>query len=447
MNTHEKINELLAGFALAELSEQQSSEVKKHLDDCQQCRSELKRLEAVLECAASMGELSADEQGCESAKQALLSAVADEQNKQPTPRPNIRLEFIWRTIMKTRITKLAAAAVIIIAVVLSINLWDKSIPAAYAFEQTVEANHSVHYIHIKDFASGHEDEPKEVWLEFNEDGQVKNVRMHMPAWDNPKDGAKVIVWKENKAQVWFKKKNVLLTVRDKTVADRMLKFVEAFDPRLLVERLHKQEAEGKVKIEIDEPSDKAEPIVVTATSPRRRSVLLVDQATKLVTSIKSYQLKDGKYQYLSLMELNGYNQPIEAKVFTLDEVPAEVVRIDQTTQAVGLEQGSLTDEEVAIEVVRKFFEALIAKDYAKASQLFGGAPADFIQKQFGQMKFLRIISVGPAAEHPIPETKGLVVPCTVEVEKDGKIRQWKLEQIGVRQVYNQPGRWSIFGGI
>ncbi len=116
MNTHEKINELLAGFALAELSQQQSSEVKTHLDDCQQCRSELKRLEAVLECAASMGELSADEQVCESAKQAILSALADEQNKQPTPRPNIRLEFIWRTIMENRTMKLAAAAVIIIAV-------------------------------------------------------------------------------------------------------------------------------------------------------------------------------------------------------------------------------------------------------------------------------------------------------------------------------------------
>jgi hypothetical protein len=271
--------------------------------------------------------------------------------------------------------------------------------------------------------------------------------MHMPAWDAPNDGAKVIVWKENKAQVWLKKKNVLLTVRDKTVADRMLKLVEAFDPRLLVERLHKQEAEGKVKIEIDEPSNKAEPIVVTATSPRRRSVLLVDQVTKLVTSIKSYQLKDGEYQYLSLMELNGYNQPIETKVFTLDEVPAEVVRIDQTTQAVGLEQGNLTDEEVAVEVVRKFFEALIAKDYAKAGQLLEGAPADFIQKQFGQIKFLRIISVGPASGHPNPETKGLVVPCTLEIEKDGEIIQWKREGVGVREVYNQPGRWTIFSSI
>ena len=126
MNTHEQINELLAGFALAELSQQQSSEVKKHLDDCQQCRSELKRLEAVLECAASMGELSADEQVCESARQALLSAVTDEQNKQTTPRSNIRLEFIWRTIMENRTMKLAAAAVIIIAVLAGLPFLDRN---------------------------------------------------------------------------------------------------------------------------------------------------------------------------------------------------------------------------------------------------------------------------------------------------------------------------------
>ncbi|MDH4238603.1 MAG: zf-HC2 domain-containing protein [Phycisphaerae bacterium] len=119
MNTHEQIKELLTDYALRELSEQQSSEVKKHLSDCQECRSELKKLQAVLECADSMRELSADEQVVESAKESLLAAVANEVKKQPTPRPTIRLDFIWSTIMKSRITKLAAA-VIIIAVLASL---------------------------------------------------------------------------------------------------------------------------------------------------------------------------------------------------------------------------------------------------------------------------------------------------------------------------------------
>jgi len=121
MNTHEQINELLVDFALRELSEQQTSGVKRHLAECQQCREELKELEAVLECAADMRELSADEQVCESAKQSLFAAVADEVIKEPIPRPTIRLEFIWREIMKSPITKLAAAAVIIIGVYLGLQ--------------------------------------------------------------------------------------------------------------------------------------------------------------------------------------------------------------------------------------------------------------------------------------------------------------------------------------
>ncbi|UCF16584.1 MAG: hypothetical protein JSW59_03810 [Phycisphaerales bacterium] len=375
----------------------------------------------------------------------ILHGILDAQEKSKRKEPAATKPNVWRIIINSRTARLAAAATIILAVMLSINLWNKTVPIVYALDQTIRANHSVRFIHIKEFAAGREGEPKEFWLEFYEDGQVKNMRIHMPAWDYPQDGAKVTVWKENVGQVWFKKKNVLVTVRDKTFADRMLKLVEAFDPRRVVERLYKQQVEGKVKIEIEEPSDKTEPIVVTATSPNRRNVLLVDRATKLVTAIKSYQFKDGEYQYLALVELDNYNEPLEADVFTLGEVPEDVLRIDQTTQEVGLAQGNLTDEAVALEVVRRFFEALIAEDYARAGQLYEGMPAEEIQRMFGGIRVLRIISVGPAGPHPVPATKGLNVPCTVEVERDGERSPWKLDLIGVRQVHNQPGSWTIFG--
>ena len=355
-----------------------------------------------------------------------------------------RPHIIRIKIMKSPITKLAAAAVIIVALGLLINFWGNSV--AYALDQTIEANHSVRYLHIKEITVGHEDEPKEFWFESYEDGQVKNVRIYMPSWDSPEDGAKVIVWKENTAQVWMKKKNVLITVMDKAVADKMLKSVEAFDPRLAVERLYKQGAEGKVKIEIEEPSDKSKPIVVTATGPNRRDVLFVDQATKLVTAIKFYQFKDGEYQYQSVLELNGYNQPIDAKVFALDDVPADVIRLDQTTQEVGLEQGNLTDEEVAAEVVRKFFEALIARDYAKAGRMFGGVPGERVQKKYGHIRFIRIVSIGKPVLNPA--TNELKVPYVVEVEENGIITEWKTKNnyIPVREVHGQPGRWATTGG-
>ena len=364
------------------------------------------------------------------------------------PKRHIFLEYI----MKSRITKLAAAAVIIIAVVLAINLWNES---AYVLADTIKASHSVRYLHIKSFRQN-EDEPKEFWIEFYKDGEVRNVRMHMPEWDSPEDGAKVTIWKENKAQVWFKKKKCLITIRDKTVAAHTLNFIKELDPKLVVERLYyARQAQGEVEIEIDEPSNKAEPIVVTATclpgSLRAgwRLVLFVDRATKLVTAIEFYKLKDGKYQYVDRIEYYDYNQPIEAEMFSLDndDIPADVMRIDQTTQEIGLEQGKLTDKEIAVKVVREFYEALIAKDYAKAGQLYGGVPAIKMQERWQNINVLRIVSISDPIPHPYPGVGGFQVHCEIEIEKDGVKSILKPYGPGVRPVHGQPNRWNIHGGV
>jgi len=50
---------------------------------------------------------------------------------------------IWRIIMNSKIAKLAAAAVVILAVVVSVTLIDRSATPAYAIEQTIEAMRSV----------------------------------------------------------------------------------------------------------------------------------------------------------------------------------------------------------------------------------------------------------------------------------------------------------------
>jgi len=379
-----------------------------------------------------------------------ISSALGESEKQPSAasQPNL-----WRIIMKSKMTKLAAAAAIIVIAAVSIAFLGELTTSAYALDQTIKANHTVRYLHVKYTDASHDD-PKEFWIECDELGQIRNARWHMPEWDSPEDGAKIGVWKEDRIEIWLKKKNFLFIARDRTAAAKMLELVQERDPRLAVERLNEQKEQGRVKIEIDQPSDKAEPIVVTATylpestSANKREVLFVDQATKLVTAIEFYQLRDGEYEYVGVQEYYDYNQPIDAEMFVLDnEVPAGVTRIDQIVQEVGLAQGTLTDDEIAMEVVRQFFKALIARDYAKAGRLLEGMPADKMEQGFGHIKFLRIVSIGDAGPHPIPETRGLVVPCTVEIEKDGEISEWKLDSLGVREVFNQPGRWTIFGGI
>jgi len=299
----------------------------------------------------------------------------------------------------------------------------------------------------------------DAWAQFDENGELLCLRTSLPQTE---DGPKEVVWQKDKAEVWLKAKKLAVVVREPNMLAMISKAF--FDPKLAMAELYEAEAQGKVQIETEEPSTEGEPIRVTATwaesevsaaskkssprlldSPAAKEVYLVDPETKLLQQLESYKLEGSDYEFIGRRKFLDYNEPIDPAIFKLN-VPAEVVRIDQTTQEVGLAKGDLGDEEIAVEVVRQFFEALIAEDYAKAGQLFEGMPAEKMAQGFGKIKFLRIVSIGRPAPHPRPETRFLCVPCEVEIQADGtkSVRKFVAN---VRAVYNQPDRWTIGGGI
>ena len=369
---------------------------------------------------------------------------------------NLKNKLTLRRFIMNRFTKLTAAAVIIITVVLSISVLDKSVAPAYAIEQTIQASHSVRYLHTKCFKEGME-EPKEFWLEFDEQGNIKNIRAHMPEWDSPSDGAKVTVWQGGKAKIWFKKKKSLITIKERRFADEISKAVQLFDPKLVLHNFCEMEKMGLVGIEIDEPSKKNEPITITSTNSSEvkklgydvdRTVIFIDQSTKLVTVIEHYRLaQNGDYELFEWLEFYDYNQRIDPIMFSLDEAPSDLMKIDYTTQEIGLFQGSLTDKEIAVKVVREFYEALIVKDYAKAGKISGGAPATKMQERWQNINVLRIVSISEPIPHPYPGVGGFQVHCEIEIEKDGVKSILKPYGPGVRPVRGQPHRWNIHGGV
>ena len=373
----------------------------------------------------------------------LIRAYRESRQIHTEPKNNI-----WRIIIKSRITKPAAVAALIVAVIAGIIFINKTVPTTYALEQTIRAQHSVRYLHIKVYTIKEGNEPRQFWIECDKNGNVRNARLYFP--ESP-DGPKTTIWYEGKAEVYFKRKNIHFIANAPELAQEILGMVHKYDPKNAVEQMRDLEAKGKVKITAETPSDNTQPILLTATFKDKPKKLkfFVDQATKLVTAIETYLLKDGQYKYQGVTEFHDYNVPIKPEMFTLEgELPDNVVKIDQTTQKVGLEQGDLSDEEIAIKVAKQFFEALITEDYEKAGRLLEGTPADFMKKTFGKVKFLQIISVGPVKPHPNPATKGVVVPVTVEIQNEnGEAGKETFEYLGIRKVYNQPGRWTIFGGI
>jgi hypothetical protein len=356
----------------------------------------------------------------------------------------IHIHFVRRLFMKTTV-KFAAAAIVLIAAFLSLTLF-KTVTPAYAIEQTVKACHSLRFIHLKCEPAGPGVE--EIWVQFDENGQLGHLRMNFP---NTADGPKDVVWEQGKAEVWFKAKKIDLTVREEAMLDRLKMSYSDLDPKLFVEKLYQSQKDKTGQIEIHESQSENEPIIIIATSNNFRKIYKVNPKTKLLEQIEHFELQNGEYKSLGTITYMDYNQPANPEIFVLNP-PADVVHIDQTNQVIGLEQGQMTDDQVAIEVVRQFWQAIIDNDYRTAGQLMEGLPlpADTVKKLFVEnfkTKVTKIISVGPVQPHPKPETKGVIVPCTIEYEMNGQTLQRTFDHIGVRQVYNQPGRWTIFGGI
>jgi len=339
-------------------------------------------------------------------------------------------------IMKSPITKLAVAAVIIVAVVLSISVFDKSIGTAYAIEQTIEANRGLRFIHLKYEPAGTGVE--EIWAQFDDNGKLLHLRMNFP---NTMDGPKDVVWQEGKAEVWFKAKKGIAVLREKNILAQLKMSYKSFDPRLIGEQLYHVQADEKKQIEIQQSRSKNESITITWTRNGFRTVYKVDPETKLLQQFEKYQLKDGEYKFLGRTRYLDYNQPVNSEIFVLNP-PAEVVRADQTTQEVGMAKGELSEEEIAVEMARQFLEALIDQDYAKAGKLIANVPAEWVKQQpFGKTKYIRIVSIGKPV--PYTNTGSLRVPCKVEIEeKDGKITVQSIAPC-IREVYGQPERRQI----
>ena len=352
---------------------------------------------------------------------------------------------IWRTIMKSKISKLAVAAGVIIVVVFSISLLDKSVTTAYALEQSIEASHTIQTIHLRIFKDKDDIENNEYtdcWMKYDGAGLLSNLRWN--SYDD--DGATFSVWNEGVAKGWRPAKNVLMIIRNNDAATKMENFAKNYDPKLILQQLYDDSQENEaIELRIDEPVQGGGPICVEAINSvdKTRLKLVVDSETKLVTQLSHYSLgeqEDGRIEFLA------YNQPIDQSVFELSGIPDDVLVYDQVDQLVGLEKGDLTDNEIAVKVVRKCLEATIAQDYNEVSRLIEGDPGDtieiFIEEEL-RARLVRVISTGQPEPHEIYKHI-LYVPCEIEVENEEK-GNWAVNIMSQAQAIDyQPGcRWIM----
>ncbi|HUT28212.1 MAG TPA: hypothetical protein VMX13_00360 [Sedimentisphaerales bacterium] len=346
-------------------------------------------------------------------------------------------QSIWRIIMKSRMTRLAAGAVIIVVVILSITFLDKSVTPAYAVEQTLKAYDGIRYLHAYYYSCTVHKIPKEAWIQYDENGDVENIRgnLYNVAGENKHCE---MVWNEAATLIWKGHQNTFEIDEIGDYTPVMLGFAESIHPKQAIEHAYKDREEGKCQIEIQEGSRDNEPIKITArylpgkystvtSLPEIHDVLVVDKKTKLVIRKEVYKVVEDRIELWGVYK--DYNtEPFDPNIFDIEkEIPDDAIRIvhynvDDVNE-VGIDEGSLSDEEAGHVVIEEFFNALIGKDYKKAGLLFGGMPPNEVELEFGSFNVTRLVSIGDRVERGggLPSH----YPCVVEIKENGNLSQWE----------------------
>jgi len=224
---------------------------------------------------------------------------------------------IWRTIMKTRIAKLATAAVIIVVVVLGVTLLDKSATPAYAIEQTIQAMRSVSS--VRAYCTDWDGSKGEVWVQINpETGQEEYYYSDI--------GNLSIVATPEKTYYYHKDKN-LVRIRNEYVPAAEVRFSRLFED--LPEMIKKLNGKFEFQSEFNQDLQK-EVIKVHGYIPaqgdigEKEFIINVDPETKLPINTETIKAAPG--QGVKSVDRLEYNVTIPQGLFDF-EIPegAEIV--------------------------------------------------------------------------------------------------------------------------
>ena len=270
-------------------------------------------------------------------REALMASLpsTSKQHKQRSKFAHIGA-FIGDTVMKSRITKLAAAAVIIIAVLIGIHQFGGSLDGtsvAFALEHAVEA---LKHVENKHMIMRTIEPPNryEFWTKYSEDGRAIARRIESP-------GERLMVFADgvmyNYAPAYDRNTDRIVK-EDSKVSIRSKKTID--DPPGYVEQMATKVAEqGGVittKFKTDEENGK-KVIVATITLKDIRlkpdklgdveAEIIFDADTKLPIRAREYHIENRQNKLKACYEFS-YNEKLAEHLFKF-EIPEGVKVIDQ----------------------------------------------------------------------------------------------------------------------
>jgi hypothetical protein len=339
-----------------------------------------------------------------------IETSSDNLHKQSIP-----ISFIRRIFMKTSV-KVAAAAIVLIAALLSLILFDKIVTPAYAIEQTVEAMKHLETMHF--FGRNWDNHEYEMWFKLD----PKTGTPHY-VYANYYTIGRIDITRPDKSYQYNAKANRVLINSGK------LYHIGAAPAKIFEYMLQVSKTNGSCKVNIYHEQDaetKKTLIVMVYDDAREAFKAYIDPDTKL--PVRMVGLKNESLgKIFKDIERVEYNVKLPEGIFDFHVTDdMEVVDMDDIMQKIddpqnGISGEGLTEQEAAEKLVTDYWNALIANDTETTRRL---SPAGMKPVNTDSSKIVSLEKVGKLY---IQNGCGIgkVVPCQLRFT-DGSLKEIKL---------------------
>ena len=439
-NICKNIQEQIPDFVSGTLPAEKIAELRQHIDRCPSCNSYLQALQADDKLLSNFA------QSLQPALARLEDNVINTLARATSVKP-VRSISVWRIIMKSRITKLAAAACVIIAVAFGLTtVLNKSVSTASAAEQILvdaaKAVSNLRSVYIKAQMRTREGDnfeligvnygfiPVEMWKEF--DGTTYGKRR----FEKP---GRVVVMDGNSCILLCgfdgKKNNAFKAPTADCGLVFWLKPLLDIDKVLDSEFHLAQKEDSQLSLTHSKGSDGSDKLVVTVEASAKgdfsndwcknssiiesdnRRIYTFDAQTKLLEGLQVYI--HAKQEDVLVFEITDikYNTDIDPALFVL-EIPKDAIWFENPLVVTDVPADWPKTPKETAEI---FFKAMADSDWDKVAKLMRMSNLDQNVKEFGSG--LAIISIGEPFKSGI--YPGWFVPYEIKL-KSGYIKKMNL---------------------
>lgn len=322
---------------------------------------------------------------------------------------------IWRIIMKNKMTKLSAAAIVLVAVILSIRF----VTPAYAIEQTIEAIQKISSIHL--FGRGWDGKKFELWMTVDpETAQPERYYMRHPEF-----GVTIVSTPEVSYQHVEMLNSVFIS------KGQLFSMVIRFD-RILEDLVEGADEKGIRIRERKDPVTGEKLYVIDIENEFNEWRFIINGRTKLPVSMHCIR-SEYLGEFARDIDKFLFDEQVPADMFEF-QIPegVNVVDLDQKKDLwndpdYGISTEGLNKAEGAALAAEEYWQAVIDSDQERLNTI---CPAPFMDTEhifpliFGEKTPIEFIKADqPYVEHNIG--LGLITPCTLKLD-DGTTKEVKI---------------------